>query len=102
MEQHEENIGTKKDLCFYRLQTAKANLKSAKILLAADEYKSADPNYFVVLHLYFYQNFSLSLLYKPVTARDSGYPVGLPGEILYGACFRSHKPGIFQPILLTA
>lgn len=28
MEQHEENVGTKKDLCFYRIQTAKAILKS--------------------------------------------------------------------------
>lgn len=39
MEQHREDIGTRKDLVFYRLQTAKANLKSARILLASEEYK---------------------------------------------------------------
>lgn len=39
--QHED-IGTKKDLCLYRIQTAKDNLKSAKILFEAQEYKSAN------------------------------------------------------------
>lgn len=38
MEQHKEDIGTRKDLCLYRIQTAKDNLNSAKILLAAEEY----------------------------------------------------------------
>lgn len=42
MEQHKEDIGTRKDLCLYRIQTAKDNLNSAKILLAAEEYKSAN------------------------------------------------------------
>ncbi len=32
MEQHKEDIGTRKDLVLYRLQTAKADLKSAGIL----------------------------------------------------------------------
>ena len=39
MEPPKEDIGTQKDLCLYRIQTAKENLKSAKILLDADEYK---------------------------------------------------------------
>lgn len=34
MEQHKEEIGTKKDLVIYRLKTAKSDLKSARILLA--------------------------------------------------------------------
>ncbi len=42
MEQHKEDIGTRKDLMFYRLQSAKADLKSARILLAAEEYKGAN------------------------------------------------------------
>ena len=42
MEQHREDIGTRKDLVFYRLQTTKADLKSARILLAAEEYKGAN------------------------------------------------------------
>ena len=42
MEEHREDIGTRKDLVFYRLQTAKADLKPASILLAAEEYKGAN------------------------------------------------------------
>ena len=38
MEQPKEDIGTKKDLVLYRLQTARSDLKSAKILLAAEEF----------------------------------------------------------------
>lgn len=51
MEQHEESIGTKKDLCLHRIQTAKENLKSAKILLGAKEYKSANNRaYYAIFH----------------------------------------------------
>ncbi len=39
MEQLEESIGTKKALVHYRLETARADLKSAKILLEAGEYR---------------------------------------------------------------
>lgn len=42
MTRPDENAGTRKDLVLYRLQTAKGNLKSAKILLAAEEYKSTN------------------------------------------------------------
>ena len=42
MELHNEDIGTKKDLVLYRIQTAKDNLRSAKILLKAEEYKNAN------------------------------------------------------------
>lgn len=42
MEQPKDDIGTRKDLCLYRIQTAKDNLKSAKILLEGGEYKSAN------------------------------------------------------------
>lgn len=46
-----EDIGTRKDLCFYRIQTAKENLRSAKILLAAEEYKSANNRaYYAIFH----------------------------------------------------
>ena len=51
MAQPYENIGTKKDLVLYRLQTAKEDLKSAKILLEAEEYKSANNRaYYAVFH----------------------------------------------------
>ena len=42
MEQPKEDVGTQKDLCLYRIQTAKENLRSARILLDADEYKGAN------------------------------------------------------------
>ena len=51
MEQPKEDIGTKKDLCLYRIQTAKESLKSAKILLAAEEYKGTNNRaYYAIFH----------------------------------------------------
>ncbi|MGN0405540.1 MAG: HEPN domain-containing protein [Bariatricus sp.] len=51
MEQPKAEIGTKKDLVFYRLQTARSDLKSAKILLAAEEYKGANNRaYYAIFH----------------------------------------------------
>lgn len=51
MEQPKEDIGTKKDLVLYRLQTARSDLKSAKILLAAEEYKGANNRaYYAIFH----------------------------------------------------
>ncbi len=51
MGQLKEDIGTKKDLCLYRIQTAKENLRSARILLAAGEYKSANNRaYYAIFH----------------------------------------------------
>ena len=46
-----EDIGTKKDLVLYRLQTAKSDLKSARILLEAEEYKGANNRaYYGIFH----------------------------------------------------
>ncbi len=51
MEQSKDDIGTRKDLCLYRIQTAKENLKSARILLEAGEYKSANNrSYYAIFH----------------------------------------------------
>lgn len=51
MERHNEDIGTKKDLMLYRLENAKSDLKSAKILLAAEEYKGANNRaYYAIFH----------------------------------------------------
>lgn len=41
MEQHKEG-GTKKDLVLYRIDTAKADIRSAKILMEVKEYKGAN------------------------------------------------------------
>lgn len=51
MAQPKEDIGTRKDLCLYRIRTAKDNLKAAKILLEAKEYKSANNRaYYAIFH----------------------------------------------------
>ncbi len=42
MTQHDDRIGTKKDLVLYRLQTAEDALRSAQILFSVKEYKSAN------------------------------------------------------------
>lgn len=44
-------IGTKKDLALYRLETAKSDLNSAKILLNAGEYRGANNRaYYGIYH----------------------------------------------------
>lgn len=51
MEQSEKDTGTKEDLCLYRIQTAEENLKAAKILLEAGEYKSSNNRtYYSIFH----------------------------------------------------
>lgn len=51
MEQHKEEIGTRKDLTLYRIQTAKDDLKAARILLEAEEYKGANNRaYYAIFH----------------------------------------------------
>lgn len=50
MPQHNE-IETKKDLVLYRIETAKEDLKSAKILRDADSYKGANNRaYYAIYH----------------------------------------------------
>lgn len=51
MEQLNQNIGTRKDLALYRIQTAKSDLNAARILLDAEEYKGANNRaYYAVFH----------------------------------------------------
>lgn len=51
MEQRKRDVGTKKDLMLYRLENAKSDLKSAKILFAAEEYKAANNRaYYAIFH----------------------------------------------------
>lgn len=51
MEQHRDGLGTKKDLAMYRIQTSKSDLKSARILLEAEEYKGANNRaYYAIFH----------------------------------------------------
>ena len=51
MVQLNEETGTKKDLVLYRIQSAKSDLKSSKILLDAEEYKAANNRaYYAIFH----------------------------------------------------
>lgn len=48
--QHDEQ-GTKKDLIFYRIETAKSDLKSANILFEVGEYRGANNRaYYAIYH----------------------------------------------------
>ena len=50
MEQHKET-GTKEDLVLYRIDTAKGDIRSAKILMEAKEYKGANNRaYYGIYH----------------------------------------------------
>jgi len=50
LEQH-NNEGSKYDLVRYRLETAKSDLRSAKLLLEADEYRGANNRaYYAIYH----------------------------------------------------
>lgn len=51
MEPHKEDIGTREDLAKYRIDTARSNLDSARILLDAGDYKGANNRaYYAIFH----------------------------------------------------
>ncbi len=51
MEQHNQEIGTRRDLVLYRLETAKKDLKSARALLAIEDFKGANNRaYYSIFH----------------------------------------------------
>lgn len=46
-----EDFGTRQELVLYRIETAKENLRAARILLASKEYKSANNRaYYAIFH----------------------------------------------------
>lgn len=51
MEQHSQEIGTRRDLVVYRLETAKNDLRSARVLLNIEDYKGANNRaYYSIFH----------------------------------------------------
>lgn len=51
MEQPKDELGTRKDLVMYRIQTSKDTLKSAKILFESEAYKGANNRaYYAIFH----------------------------------------------------
>lgn len=52
MKQPDDNIGTVKDLALHRIETAKSDINSAKILLDAGEYRSSNNRaYYGIYHV---------------------------------------------------
>ena len=51
MEQHNQEIGTRRDLVLYRLETARNDLKSARALFFIEDYKGANNRaYYSIFH----------------------------------------------------
>lgn len=51
MEQHNQEIGTRRDLVLYRLETARNDLKSARALFSIEDYKGANNRaYYSIFH----------------------------------------------------
>ena len=51
MKQHNQEIGTRKDLVIYRLETARSDLRSAKTLLGIDDCRGANNRaYYAIFH----------------------------------------------------
>jgi len=51
MEQHNNDVGTVEDLCRYRIELAKSDLKAAKILFDNNEYRGANNRaYYAIFH----------------------------------------------------
>lgn len=51
MEQHKEEIGTRRDLVLYQLETAKNDLKSARTLYNIADFKGANNRaYYAIFH----------------------------------------------------
>ncbi|MBQ5916950.1 MAG: HEPN domain-containing protein [Lachnospiraceae bacterium] len=51
MKQHNDNVGTVKDLVIHRIETAKSDIHSAEILLNAGEYRSSNNRaYYGIYH----------------------------------------------------
>ena len=52
MEQHNQEIGTRRDLVLYRLETARNDLKSARTLFSIEDYKGANNRaYYSIMQL---------------------------------------------------
>ena len=51
MEQHNHEIGTRRDLVLYRLETARNDLKSSRVLFSIEDYKGANNRaYYAIFH----------------------------------------------------
>lgn len=96
MELPEKDIGTKRDLARYRIETARSNLKSADILYHAGEYKSANNRaYYAIFHAINAVHALSGEAYKRHKDAILNHDIDMPGSLLsrfFRACLFIQSP----------
>lgn len=102
MEQHNQEIGTRRDLVLYRLETARNDLKSARALFSIEDYKGANNRaYYSIFHAInavhavsgkaykrhkdAVANFNKDYVKTSVFPREMGRKIGQAEEIRYAS-----------------
>ena len=80
MEQHDVEIGTRRDLVLYRIETSKNDLKSAKVLLSIDDYIGANSRSYYAL-----ANFNKDYVKTEIFPREIGRKIGMAEEIRHAS-----------------
>ena len=115
MEQHNQEIGTRRDLVLYRLETARNDLKSARALFSIEDYKGAN-NYSIFhainavhavsgkaykRHKDAVANFNKDYVKTSVFPREMGRKIGQAEEIRHASDYdilqvKKNQNGRFQ------
>ena len=118
MEQHNQEIGTRRDLVLYRLETARNDLKSARALFSIEDYKGANNRaYYSIFHAIkavhavsgkaykrhkdAVANFNKDYVKTSVFPREMGRKIGQAEEIRYASDYdilqvKKNQNGRFQ------
>ena len=118
MEQHNQEIGTRRDLVLYRLETARNDLKSARALFSIEDYKGANNRaYYSIFHAInavhavsgkaykrhkdAVANFNKDYVKTSVFRREMGRKIGQAEEIRHASDYdilqvKKNKNGRFQ------
>ena len=92
MEQHNQEIGTRRDLVLYRLETARNDLKSARALFSIEDYKGANNRAYYSVSGKAYKrhkdavaNFNKDYVKTSVFPREMGRKIGQAEEIRHAS-----------------
>ena len=118
MEQHNQEIGTRRDLVLYRLETARNDLKSARALFSIEDYKGANNRaYYSIFHAInavhavsgkaykrhkdAVANFNKDYVKTSVFPREMGRKIGQAAEIRHASAYdilqvKKNQNGRFQ------
>ena len=118
MEQHNQEIGTRRDLVLYRLETARNDLKSARALFSIEDYKGANNRaYYSIFHAInavhavsgkaykrhkdAVANFNKDYVKTSVFPREMGRKIGQAEEIRHASAYdilqvKKNQNGRFQ------